>query len=136
MTPTELHKLLTAVLLYGWPWEIGFPAFRGESEEYTDWQKPDNQTPRQLFRALAADVLDIRLDPSHVWEWPIERRTDILPSWVRWIPTEHSDKTWTKEYPHDDQWWGVGTQRVAVNPLSPDTPPPSDWKAEGRRVLK
>jgi hypothetical protein len=135
MSPNDIKRIVNCVVDYGWPWQ------------YDDWQSPfviaEDQSLGHLLYCLYLqeckpdrDDLHVRLDPGHVWDWPIESRDD-MPCWTK--PESPNMPEWHKyetvslaknDYPN----WHMYI--VAIHPLNLTMEPPAGWVADGKRILK
>jgi len=146
VTDKEILKIIRCVVEYSWPWELlGYHTTEDLRLKVKTWKIPEDHSFGDLlfylYETEDEEVPHVRLDPTHVWNWPIETR-EGMPVWSRykigmftgmpgdWFPWKHTNLDFVGV--RDPEF----SQMVAPHPLNPDTPPPSDWSIEGRRVLE
>jgi hypothetical protein len=131
--PMSLIQTLVAVEL-GYPWQVGYTSLLRKE---IDWQ-PAIFGDFYTLLATLSDKMPVRLQPDYVWDFPVENRVEFV-CWARVRPKKTNEQwsPWRKEFKRP-----IGTLRVydyqfvTPDPRNPDTPPPSDWTPEGRRVVK
>lgn len=134
MQPNDIKHIINCVVDYSWPWEFYFTF----SDQEGWWQdtKADPSLER-LCRVIGKGKYAVRLDPDHVWSWPIEARA-TYPSWWRKLNLEkrRSWGIWHRNFGEYSFKTTYELQNVAIHPLTPTMEPPSGWVAEGKRILK
>lgn len=142
MSPNDIKRIVNCVVDYGW--SILIKMHRDENGAFTD------QETRVTVFDIILDYLrtnPCRLDPTHIWDWPIESR-EGYPVWAlcdgkyrnkggRWMQFDSIEHA--RDYA-DGQIGVHGIDSikhfVAPHPLNPTMEPPVNWQPEGRRILK
>lgn len=137
MSPNEIKRIVNCVVDYSWPWQVGYTSLYHTE---IDWQPPINGDIYTLLADLSVEM-PIRLDPGHIWDWPIETR-EGMPCWARYkigMLSGNGDSWFPWKLTNTD-FVGVKdpevSHMVTPHPLNPTMEPPADWSPENKRILK
>lgn len=141
MQANEIKEIIRVVVDYGWPWQVLHAA--GEKidgkwvPKWLGWGDP---SLHGLLTVLANPLYDVRLAPTHEWDWPVETRVD-MPFWYRYRYTLNPASTlspWDRRRVSEFSIGHIDYEyhNVAIHPLNPTMEPPLDWQPEGKRILK
>jgi hypothetical protein len=143
MSPNDIKRIVNCVVDYSWPWQVGYTSLYHTE---IDWQPPINGDIYTLLADLSVEM-PIRLDPNHVWNWPVETR-EGYPVWAlcdgkyrnkggRWMQFDSIEHA--RDYA-DGQIGVHGIDSIkhfaAPHPLNPTMEPPAGWSPENKRILK
>jgi hypothetical protein len=147
MRPQEIKEIVRIFVDYGWPYQWAYI-------DDENWNS-SNTYLQDLLVFLGDPEVKVRLDPDHIWDYPIETRKG-LPAWHHWndlagnVKRERvfaysqnvsfyaglTDWTTRDDGNEGDGIVGVNGFMIAINPIDPDMPPSDSWAPEGKRILK